>query len=131
MNGNTSTTKSWASVINTNKNKSKYSKQLIVKYNVTNNDNTIQASESKDTIPRHKEFTPDPADDFIMTNNNHNYNYYPQYKFEYLKKKHSELIPFVQSLPYSLFNVTLSPLYSEYCSFKSCSNASKSISMTR
>ena len=53
----------WASIAD--RNCKRLTPKLKVILNITNNDTHIQ---NVDDIPRHREITPDPADDFIMTN---------------------------------------------------------------
>ena len=71
----------WASIAAKNVNKSP--PILLIKYNVSNLDESKESI--KDNIPRHREITPHPADDFIMTNNNmyQNQEYMVEYNNEH------------------------------------------------
>eukprot|EP01084_Bolivina_argentea_P173478 300489_1 len=55
---------SWSCVVQSNSNKDP--KKLLIKHNI--HDTSKQNCINNDGIPRHKEITPDPADDFVMTN---------------------------------------------------------------
>ena len=95
----------WASVAT--KISSKATTKLIIKYNnITNKPNT--KTKKEDDIPRHREITPDPADDFIMTNKpiliiNTNKDYWPDWDEEWIDyTKDPYLNAFKQTLPYTL-----------------------------
>ena len=56
---------SWSFIVTTSGSKKKKAKsQLLVRYNIQ----TPVIDKKTDSIPRHKEITPDPWDDFTMTN---------------------------------------------------------------
>ena len=106
---------SWASIAKTKtKPKTKTTSKILVQYNYQPYVTVI--NEQTDNIPRHKEKTPDPADDFTMTNgqnstsnyNNNNINnsfidYWTNWKegwIDYTTDKH--LYRFKKSLPLSI-----------------------------
>ena len=102
---------SWASIVTKQCNTKSIKKpKILVKYNILPG---YIIDESTDNIPRHKERTPDPADDFIMTNKyqpmkkirNDSTDYWPNWKYgdelvDYTKDKH--LKQFKQTLPLSI-----------------------------
>ena len=59
---------SWASIArNIDKSNARSTPQLLVQYNIPSA-SSLSNNEVTDHIPRHREKTPHPADDFIMTN---------------------------------------------------------------
>ena len=100
---------SWASVAQRRaKSIQQIETKIKVQYNVLPK---IAVKEKIDNIPRHRENTPDPADDFLMTNNcittdkYGNIDYWPKWKshhgwIDYTKDEY--LTKFKETLPLSI-----------------------------